>query len=31
MDTERILSWLMILVPAVVLAMATVMIFTRKR
>jgi hypothetical protein len=31
MDIERILSWLLILVPAVILAMAAVMIFKRKR
>ncbi len=31
MDIERILSWLLILVPAVILAMAAVMIIKRKR
>jgi hypothetical protein len=31
MDIERILSWLLILVPAVTLVMATVMIIQRKR
>ena len=31
MDIERILSWLLILVPAVILVMATVMILKRKR
>ncbi|GLS02819.1 hypothetical protein GCM10007859_28560 [Brevundimonas denitrificans] len=31
MDIERILSWLLILVPAVILAMAAVMILKRKR
>ncbi|MEY3293532.1 MAG: hypothetical protein RJB12_1303 [Pseudomonadota bacterium] len=31
MDIERILSWLLILVPAVILVMATVMIIQRKR
>lgn len=31
MDIERILSWLLILVPAVILGMAAVMIFKRKR
>jgi hypothetical protein len=31
MDIERILSWLLILVPAVILVMATVMILQRKR
>jgi len=31
MDIERILSWLLILVPAVILVMATVMIINRKR
>lgn len=31
MDIERILSWALILVPAVILVMATVMIINRKR
>ena len=31
MDIERILSWLLILVPAVILVMAAVMIIKRKR
>ena len=31
MDIERILSWLLVLVPAVILTMAAVMIFKRKR
>lgn len=31
MDIERILSWALILVPVVVLTMAAVMIFKRKR
>ena len=31
MDIERILSWLLILVPAVILGMAAVMITRRKR
>jgi hypothetical protein len=31
MDVERILSWLLILVPVVILTMAAVMIFKRKR
>jgi len=31
MAIERILSWLLILVPAVILVMATVMILQRKR
>jgi hypothetical protein len=31
MDIERILSWALILVPAVILLMATVMIINRKR
>ena len=31
MDIERILSWLLILAPAVILVMATVMIIQRKR
>jgi hypothetical protein len=31
MDIERILSWLLILVPAVILGMAAVMIIRRKR
>lgn len=31
MDIERILSWLLILVPAVILGMAAVMIIKRKR
>ncbi len=31
MDIERILSGLLILVPAVILGMAAVMIFNRKR
>ncbi|MEY3842196.1 MAG: hypothetical protein RLZZ542_1306 [Pseudomonadota bacterium] len=31
MAIERILSWLLILVPAVILVMATVMIIQRKR
>lgn len=31
MDIERILSWLLILVPAVILGMAAAMIFQRKR
>jgi len=31
MAIERILSWLLILVPAVILAMAGVMIFKGKR
>lgn len=31
MDIERILSWLLILVPAVILVMAAVMIVKRKR
>jgi hypothetical protein len=31
MDFERILSWLLILVPVVILAMAAVMILGRKR
>jgi signal transduction histidine kinase len=31
MAIERILSWLLILVPAVILVMATVMIINRKR
>lgn len=31
MDFQRILSWLLVLVPVVILGMAAVMIFTRKR
>ena len=31
MDFERILSWLLILVPVVILAMAALMIIQRKR
>lgn len=31
MDIEHILSWLLILVPVVILAMAAVMIIKRKR
>ncbi len=31
MDVTRILSWLLILVPAVILVMAMVMIIKRKR
>lgn len=31
MAIERILSWLLILVPAAILVMATVMIINRKR
>jgi hypothetical protein len=31
MTIERILSWLLILVPAVILVMAAVMIINRKR
>jgi len=31
MDIERILSWLLILVPVVILTMAAVMIFKRRR
>ena len=31
MDIERILSWLLILVPAVILVMAALMIIKRKR
>ena len=31
MDIERILSWLLILVPAIILTMAAVMILKRKR
>jgi hypothetical protein len=31
MTIERILSWLLILVPAVILVMAAVMIIKRKR
>ena len=31
MDIERILAWLLILVPAVILTMAAVMIIKRKR
>lgn len=31
MDITQILSWLLILVPVVILTMAAVMIFTRKR
>ena len=31
MEFERILSWLLILVPAVILTMAAVMIIKRKR
>lgn len=31
MDIERILSWALVLVPAVILVMATVMIINRKR
>lgn len=31
MDVERILSWLLILVPVVVLGMSVRMILTRKR
>lgn len=31
MAIERILSWLLILVPAVILAMAALMIIRRKR
>lgn len=31
MDIERILSWLLILVPAVILVMAAMMIIQRKR
>jgi hypothetical protein len=31
MDFERILSWLLILVPVVILAMAAAMILGRKR
>ena len=31
MDIERILSWLLILVPVVILTMAAAMIINRKR
>ncbi len=31
MDIERILSWLLVLVPVVILGMAAVMIMKRKR
>lgn len=31
MDVERILSWLLVLVPVVVLGMSVRMILTRKR
>ena len=31
MDIERILSWLLVLVPVVILTMAAVMIVKRKR
>lgn len=31
MDVERILSWLLVLVPVVILAMCLRMILTRKR
>jgi hypothetical protein len=31
MDVERILSWLLVLVPVVILAMSLRMILTRKR
>ena len=31
MDIERILSWALILVPAIILVMAAVMIINRKR